>query len=231
MPIGPRMHDGEEGFLVITPLERGGGESTVLVSRGWIPKKMRNQKHNLPEDDVVVEGLLREPFKKNIYPGEQAQRREVLLSRCGGDGIIDRQPAWIEEIMGKISFPLSHVDIYAGTYPSSAIAKTANSRKTTDPDSVFKPYGRASPAEPPKERNSVPKCKPDITYVDGFLNIENYERESFFIESGVGTYRNGLVDLQAVNPDIKKSFSTILLILVCGPPRCVSDGRDLIQNF
>jgi hypothetical protein len=58
----------------------------------------------------------------------------------------------------------------------------------------------------------VPECKPDITYVDGFLNIGNYGREIFFIsllnlELGyLRTYRNGLVDLQAVNPDIKNEL-------------------------
>ncbi|KAJ5819802.1 hypothetical protein N7474_005393 [Penicillium riverlandense] len=70
MLIGPRIRDGEDGFLVVTPLERGDGQSTVLVSRGWIPRKLQDQKTRalgLPEGEVTVEGLLREPWKKNMF--------------------------------------------------------------------------------------------------------------------------------------------------------------------
>ena len=34
MLIGPRMHDGQNGYLVVTPLERESDGSTVLVNRG-----------------------------------------------------------------------------------------------------------------------------------------------------------------------------------------------------
>jgi len=116
MLIGPRMREGEEGFLVVTPLERGDGESTVLVSRGWIPKKMRNQKDRLlglPEDDVVVEGLLREPFKKNMFtpenrPNEGKFYFPDVLEMAEWTG---SQPVWIEETMSKISIFLGHVDL------------------------------------------------------------------------------------------------------------------------
>ncbi|OXV09658.1 hypothetical protein Egran_02578 [Elaphomyces granulatus] len=104
MLIGPRMHDGEEGFLVVTPLERGGGESTVLVNRGWIPKKMRNQNDRLlglPEDDVVVEGLLREPFKKNMFTPENRPKegRFYFPDVLEMAALTGSQPVWIEETM------------------------------------------------------------------------------------------------------------------------------------
>ncbi|KAL1963739.1 hypothetical protein VTN77DRAFT_7805 [Rasamsonia byssochlamydoides] len=70
MLVGPRMREGEDGFFVITPLERGEGESTVLVNRGWISRKLQDQKDRplgVPKDEVVVEGLLREPMKKNMF--------------------------------------------------------------------------------------------------------------------------------------------------------------------
>ncbi|KAL1995494.1 hypothetical protein VTN49DRAFT_1681 [Thermomyces lanuginosus] len=71
MLVGPRMRDGEEGYMVFTPLERGEGQSTVLVNRGWISKKFADQKDRSPEgvprEKVVVEGLLREPVKKNMF--------------------------------------------------------------------------------------------------------------------------------------------------------------------
>ncbi|KAG8534253.1 uncharacterized protein KY384_001097 [Bacidia gigantensis] len=70
MLIGPRIHDGRNGFYVVTPLERGDGASKVLVNRGWIPKKFENQRHRkvgLPTGRVTVQGLLREPWKKNLF--------------------------------------------------------------------------------------------------------------------------------------------------------------------
>lgn len=76
MLLGPRIHDGEDGFFVITPLERKGefpdakGNTTVLINRGWIPKdkaKHTARPEGLPQGEVVVQGLLREPFKKNMF--------------------------------------------------------------------------------------------------------------------------------------------------------------------
>jgi surfeit locus 1 family protein len=112
MLVGPRMRDGEEGFLVITPLERGEGESTVLISRGWISKKMQNQKDRplgVPGGEVVIEGLLREPFKKNMFTPENKPEEGKFyfpdiqqMAELAGS-----QPVWIEETMGKAihSFP------------------------------------------------------------------------------------------------------------------------------
>ncbi|KAI5284801.1 surf-like protein [Ascosphaera acerosa] len=68
--VGPRMHEGKEGYLVVTPLERGAGQSTVLVSRGWIAREKKAQAaraDGLPLGEVTVEGLLREPPKGNMF--------------------------------------------------------------------------------------------------------------------------------------------------------------------
>ena len=70
MLIGPRMRDGEQGYEVVTPLEREGDGTTVLVNRGWIAKKFADQRtrpDSLPRGEVRVEGLLREPYKKNMF--------------------------------------------------------------------------------------------------------------------------------------------------------------------
>ncbi|CRK22852.1 hypothetical protein BN1708_017982, partial [Verticillium longisporum] len=71
MLIGPRMRDGEQGYMVVTPLERDGDGSTVLVNRGWISKKMGDQRARsaeaLPTGEITVEALLREPWKKNMF--------------------------------------------------------------------------------------------------------------------------------------------------------------------
>lgn len=106
MLVGPRMHDGEDGFLVVTPLERE-GQSTVLVNRGWISRKLADQKDRpdgVQKGEVTVEGLLREPWKKNMFTPENKPEEgkfyfpdiEQMAELSGS------QPVWIEETMGKI---------------------------------------------------------------------------------------------------------------------------------
>ncbi|KAL8895245.1 MAG: hypothetical protein Q9207_008245 [Kuettlingeria erythrocarpa] len=104
MLIGPRIHDGNDGYLVVTPLERSDGGSTVLVNRGWIPRSKKAQverKDGLPKGQVAVEGLLREPWKKNLFtPDNQPQKKEFyfpdvqqMAKLTGSDAV------WIEETM------------------------------------------------------------------------------------------------------------------------------------
>ncbi|KAF2476263.1 SURF-family protein Shy1 [Lindgomyces ingoldianus] len=73
--IGPRLHEGEDGYIVVTPLEREdsrGRKSKILCCRGWINKNVakqwyRKQNGALPEGEVVIEGLLRQPPKGNMF--------------------------------------------------------------------------------------------------------------------------------------------------------------------
>lgn len=111
MLIGPRMRDGEQGYMVITPLERESeGGSTVLVNRGWIPKKLREQRRRgpgaLPEGEVVVEGMLREPWRKNMFtPENRPDKGEFYFPDVQQMAeLTGAQPAWIEATMGKWSF-------------------------------------------------------------------------------------------------------------------------------
>ncbi|KAH8802781.1 COX1 assembly protein-like protein Shy1 [Xylogone sp. PMI_703] len=104
MLIGPRLRDGKDGYQVVTPLERDGDGTTVLVCRGWIPKKFKKQKDrpdSLPRDQVTVEGLLREPMKKNMFtPENKPETKEfyfpdvLQMAR-----LTNSQPVWIEETM------------------------------------------------------------------------------------------------------------------------------------
>ncbi|SLM38465.1 surf1 family protein [Lasallia pustulata] len=104
MLIGPRIHDGKNGYLVVTPLEREGEGTTVLVNRGWIPKKLKSQadrKEGLPTGEVTVGGLLREPWKKNMFtPDNKPERGEFyfpdVLQMANVSG---SQPVWVEETM------------------------------------------------------------------------------------------------------------------------------------
>lgn len=108
MLVGPRLHDGKDGYLVVTPLEREGSGTTVLINRGWIAKKFKSQRarpDGLPKGEVVVEGLLREPWKKNMFtPENNPETNEfhfpdvMQMAKLTGS-----QPVWVEEIMGLAS--------------------------------------------------------------------------------------------------------------------------------
>ena len=107
MLIGPRLHDGNDGFLVVTPLERGAGGSTVLVNRGWISKKLEKQplrKEGLPTGPVEVEGLLREPWKKNMFtPSNRPDLNKFYFPDVQQMADLkNSQPIWIEETMGEL---------------------------------------------------------------------------------------------------------------------------------
>ncbi|KAF5878819.1 putative cox1 assembly protein [Botrytis fragariae] len=104
MLIGPRLHDGKDGYLVITPLERDGKGTSVLVNRGWIEKKYKKQTSRpdgLPQGEVTVEGLLREPWKKNYFtPDNSPQTQEFYFPDVEQMAkLTGSQPVWIEETM------------------------------------------------------------------------------------------------------------------------------------
>ena len=99
------MHDGNDGYLVITPLERDGKGTTVLVNRGWIPKKWKEQKtrpDGLPRGEVTVEGLLREPWKKNMFTPENKPENKAFYFPDVEQmaALTGSQAVWIEETMG-----------------------------------------------------------------------------------------------------------------------------------
>ena len=108
MLIGPRMRDGQEGYVVVTPLERESGQK-ILVNRGWISKDMgeqrkRDGKEALPSGTVMVEGLLRRHPKGNAFtPNNDAERNRWYftdvkeMARYSGS-----QPVYIEETFGML---------------------------------------------------------------------------------------------------------------------------------
>ena len=105
MLIGPRIHDGNDGYLVVTPLEREGIASTILVNRGWISKKFKRQvdrQAGLPTGVVTVQGLLREPWKKNIFtPDNKPELGEFYFPDVEQMAKFTESDAvWVEETMG-----------------------------------------------------------------------------------------------------------------------------------
>jgi surfeit locus 1 family protein len=114
MLIGPRMLDGEEGYTVVTPLERRdarGNVHKILACRGWIKKEaapqwFRKKNGALPEGEVTIEGLLRIPPKGNMFtPKNEPDKGKWFfpsveeMAQYSGS-----QAVWVEETMSKYSF-------------------------------------------------------------------------------------------------------------------------------
>lgn len=110
MLIGPRLHDGHDGYLVITPLDRSmefpesKHDTTILVCRGWIPKSKAAQSsrpEGLPVGEVSIEGLLREPWKRNMFTplNKPAERKWYFPDVYEMATHAGTQPIWVEETM------------------------------------------------------------------------------------------------------------------------------------
>jgi surfeit locus 1 family protein len=110
------MYNGEQGFMVVTPLEREGGDDTaVLVNRGWIAKDKAAQKdragEGLPTGRVTVEGLLRKPWKKNWFtPENRPDKGEFYFPDVAEmASLAGTQAVWMEETMRKDSYAMDYL--------------------------------------------------------------------------------------------------------------------------
>lgn len=106
MLVGPRMRDGEQGYIVVTPLEREEEGSKVLVNRGWVSKKhaeQRTRPDGLPRGVVRVEGMLRQPWKKNMFtPENRPEKGEFYFPDVKQMAeLTGSQPVWVEQTMGR----------------------------------------------------------------------------------------------------------------------------------
>ncbi|KAL9099895.1 MAG: hypothetical protein Q9163_004670 [Psora crenata] len=104
MLIGPRIHDGNDGYLVVTPLEREGDASKILINRGWIPKRLMRQadrKAGLAPGPVTVQGLLRQPWTKNMFtPDNKPELGQFFFPDVSQMASFSgSEPVWIEETM------------------------------------------------------------------------------------------------------------------------------------
>lgn len=122
--MGPRMREGEQGYIVVTPLEREGDpDATVLVNRGWVSKKMAEQGKRpagLPRGEVRVEGMLRQPWKKNMFtPENRPEKGEFYFPDVKQmAALTGSQAVWVEQTMGRLFgaslFVLRRAPSYSG---------------------------------------------------------------------------------------------------------------------
>lgn len=101
------MRDGEQGYMVVTPLERGGDPgATILVNRGWISKQLADQSsrpESLPKGEIRVEGMLRQPWKKNMFtPENRPEKGEFYFPDViQMAALTGSQAVWVEQTMGE----------------------------------------------------------------------------------------------------------------------------------
>lgn len=103
MLLGPRMHEGLVGYEVITPFERADGAGMVLVNRGWVAKEKAKQAdrdaEGFPQGNVVLEGMLRKPYKKNMFTPNNNPKRNAWYFPDVKEMAqhVGAQQVWIEE--------------------------------------------------------------------------------------------------------------------------------------
>ena len=72
-----KVHQGQAGYQVLTPLRIRGADTLLLVNRGWAPwgvNRQRIPKADPPAGDVAVEGRLSRPVRSPIsFEGDQEQ--------------------------------------------------------------------------------------------------------------------------------------------------------------
>ncbi|KAI0475813.1 SURF1 family-domain-containing protein [Xylariaceae sp. FL0804] len=79
--------------------------ATILVNRGWIDRAHRDRRTRhpdaLPTGEVRVEGLLRQPWKKNVFtPDNRPDRWEFYFPDVHEmAALVGSQPIWVEQTM------------------------------------------------------------------------------------------------------------------------------------
>lgn len=123
--VGPRSHDGQPGWQVITPLRRADGGGIVLVDRGWVPDSRKDPKTR-PEGQVKGPVTLT-GFVRRVTPH--------------GAFVPDNDPArgdwyWVDPAAMAAQLGLS------GVAPYWIVASSASGRRGG-------PVGADAPAMPP----------------------------------------------------------------------------------
>ncbi|ODV94275.1 hypothetical protein PACTADRAFT_51140 [Pachysolen tannophilus NRRL Y-2460] len=73
MLVGPRLLNGQRGYLLITPFIRSSDGKKIIVDRGWISADKVNPNtrtlHHLsvPEGEITIQCMLRVPPKKGMF--------------------------------------------------------------------------------------------------------------------------------------------------------------------
>lgn len=111
MLVGPRTHEGKNGYFVITPLKRKNG-STLLIDRGWISSEHKDQSsrpESLTRGEVTIDCILRKkPLPNRFTPESDPEANKYYfidvdtMAKAAG-----AQPIYIQELRGHdlVLFP------------------------------------------------------------------------------------------------------------------------------
>ncbi|GME84790.1 unnamed protein product [Ambrosiozyma monospora] len=71
--VGPRLHEGQKGYLLVCPFVQSNGAGEILVDRGWIadekiiPERRNLQHLSCPQGEITIECMLKVPPKKDLF--------------------------------------------------------------------------------------------------------------------------------------------------------------------
>ena len=100
--VGPRLYEGEDGYYVVTPLERKNG-TKLLVFRGWIAKRFKDQAtrpKSLVQGEQTIECMLRQKPDKNFFtPKDEPEKGNwYFMSIDDMAARTDTQPVYIQAL-------------------------------------------------------------------------------------------------------------------------------------
>ena len=97
MFVGPRQHDGQQGFQVITPFVTT--EGSLLVNRGWISKSFRDNNRCLDQTIMDLSGLIKEKPAVNLFTPSNQPKKDMFfyIDIDEMSQITGAQPILIEE--------------------------------------------------------------------------------------------------------------------------------------
>ncbi|ANB12512.1 Shy1p [Sugiyamaella lignohabitans] len=102
MLVAPRLYEGEDGYYVLTPLERKNG-SKLLIFRGWIAKRFKEQSsrpESLVQGEQTIECMLRQKPAKNFFtpPDEPEKGNYYFMSIDDMAASTGSQPVYIQAL-------------------------------------------------------------------------------------------------------------------------------------
>jgi surfeit locus 1 family protein len=111
-----RVHDGNTGIQVVSPLIRDDGGPAVMVNRGWVPLGVDGKPAAFdppPAGSVTVEGVARRPLAQGwMQPDNNAATNEWfwadLPAMAAAAGLAQAAPVIVEQTPGpdKARYPL-----------------------------------------------------------------------------------------------------------------------------
>lgn len=96
-----RSFDGQAGIHLLTPLRIAGGDTVVLVDRGWVPYQEAERDGRLAYrrgESANIEGLIRESSAQTTPSAEPGVVSQIDLAAIGAQLPYAIQPYWVQRL-------------------------------------------------------------------------------------------------------------------------------------